>query len=181
MPEKLPFVDPEVPKKQREIIREFFKNKPFAELELSYKGKFRGCPDCLPENIKAFIEESNLPEKLAANLGIIVDELAANAISYGFEEEAINEIKISIVVKGKIVVLIFKDSGSAFNPLELEAPDTEAIPEDRIIGGLGVHLIKKLTQSQKYERVDGKNVLTLEIPFPEETNSAKSAPQPQRN
>ncbi|MEI6377281.1 MAG: ATP-binding protein [bacterium] len=33
--------------------------------------------------------------------------------------------------------------------------------EDRPIGGLGIHFIKKLTDTQSYERSDGRNILTL--------------------
>jgi len=39
--------------------------------------------------------------------------------------------------------------------------DTDKAIEDRPIGGLGIHFVKKLTISQDYEYLDGLNVLTL--------------------
>jgi len=40
--------------------------------------------------------------------------------------------------------------------------DTSLPLEDRAIGGLGVHLVKKLMDVSHYERRDGKNILTIE-------------------
>ena len=34
--------------------------------------------------------------------------------------------------------------------------------EDRQIGGLGIFLIRQIMNEVKYERIEGKNVLTLE-------------------
>jgi anti-sigma regulatory factor (Ser/Thr protein kinase) len=34
--------------------------------------------------------------------------------------------------------------------------------EDRPIGGLGIFLIRQIMNQVKYERIEGKNVLTLE-------------------
>ena len=33
--------------------------------------------------------------------------------------------------------------------------------EDREIGGLGIHLVRQLMDEIRYERVEGKNILTL--------------------
>ena len=39
--------------------------------------------------------------------------------------------------------------------------DTNLGIEDRPIGGLGIHFVKNLTESQHYEYHEGMNVLTL--------------------
>ena len=39
--------------------------------------------------------------------------------------------------------------------------DTTLPAEDRDIGGLGIHLVRQIMDSINYERIDGKNVLTL--------------------
>jgi serine/threonine-protein kinase RsbW/sigma-B regulation protein RsbU (phosphoserine phosphatase) len=41
--------------------------------------------------------------------------------------------------------------------------DTELPLDERPIGGLGVHLVKKLMDATRYERRDGQNVLTMEL------------------
>jgi sigma-B regulation protein RsbU (phosphoserine phosphatase) len=59
------------------------------------------------------------------------------------------------------VALQFEDSGPPFNPLEWPDPDTKAAIEDRNIGGLGIYMVKKMTGQTSYERLDGKNLLTI--------------------
>jgi len=57
--------------------------------------------------------------------------------------------------------ITIEDKGKPFNPLLLPEVDTAKGIEDRPIGGLGIHFVKKLTESQHYEYKEGKNVLTL--------------------
>ncbi len=54
-----------------------------------------------------------------------------------------------------------EDDAVAFNPLEREAPDLNAPLEDRPIGGLGVHLVRKLMDDVRYERAGARNILTM--------------------
>ena len=55
----------------------------------------------------------------------------------------------------------FKDNGKQYNPLEAEEPDITASAEDRKIGGLGIFLIRQIMNKVEYQRIEGKNVLTL--------------------
>jgi anti-sigma regulatory factor (Ser/Thr protein kinase) len=55
--------------------------------------------------------------------------------------------------------------GNPFNSLARDEVDTDKPIEEREIGGLGIHFIKKLTDTQSYEYKDGKNVLMLTKKF----------------
>ena len=48
-----------------------------------------------------------------------------------------------------------------FDPTEKEMADTTLSAEERPIGGLGIFLVRELMDSIHYERVGGRNVLTL--------------------
>jgi serine/threonine-protein kinase RsbW len=49
-----------------------------------------------------------------------------------------------------------------FDPLSLPEPDLASVAEDRPIGGLGVHLMRRLTDQQSYEYASAAgNRLTL--------------------
>ena len=63
------------------------------------------------------------------------------------------------------LLLRFEDSGPAFNPLAAPPPDLESPLGQRQLGGLGVHLVRALTASQRYARVGDRNVLELSLPL----------------
>ena len=60
------------------------------------------------------------------------------------------------------MIFILTDSGKAFDPTQAPDADITLSADDRQIGGLGIFLIRKIMNEVKYERIDGKNVLTLE-------------------
>jgi anti-sigma regulatory factor (Ser/Thr protein kinase) len=53
------------------------------------------------------------------------------------------------------------DDGQPFDPLLAPTPDTSAPLESRAIGGLGIHLVRKLTTSQRYARTGALNRLLV--------------------
>jgi len=57
---------------------------------------------------------------------------------------------------------VITDDAPAYDPLAREEVDTSIPLEGRAIGGLGVHLVKKHMNVSLYERIDGKNILTIE-------------------
>ena len=59
------------------------------------------------------------------------------------------------------VKFILSDEGKAFDPTQRGNADTTLSVEERPIGGLGILLVQTLMDSINYERIDGKNVLTL--------------------
>ena len=61
----------------------------------------------------------------------------------------------------KTLLFIITDNGVAFDPTEKSPADTSLSATDRPIGGLGILLVSQLMDSVNYERIQGKNVLTL--------------------
>ena len=56
-----------------------------------------------------------------------------------------------------------KDDGIPFNSLLREPPDTSLAAKDRKIGGLGIHLVRSMTDDIRYEHHTDQNTLTLII------------------
>ncbi len=119
--------------------------------------------DC-SSKVEAFCEELGLPQKMIFKLVLVLDELITNIITYGYDLPDSHVIDVSLRCDVEILELVVSDNAKAFNPLcdcaepELHLPLEE---RSRQIGGMGVHLVKSLMDSVSYERVDGKNVLTL--------------------
>lgn len=59
------------------------------------------------------------------------------------------------------VVLEMEDDGIPFDPREVPAPVRPNSLEEAKIGGLGVDLMRRLSDGMSYQRVDGRNRLTL--------------------
>jgi anti-sigma regulatory factor (Ser/Thr protein kinase) len=92
---------------------------------------------------------------------LIAEEGLANIVRHAYEPEEEGEIEVLLALSETEVRLELRDSGRPFNPLEHPEPDLEAPIEERPLGGLGVHLIRSLTDAQTYTRHGQVNVLVL--------------------
>ena len=93
--------------------------------------------------------------------GLAFEEIATNVIKYGYDDDLEHEILAEAILSPGALVLRVRDDGHEFDPLRAPPPDLDAAIEDRPIGGLGIHLLRKLAERLSYERVGGHNVLTL--------------------
>jgi serine/threonine-protein kinase RsbW len=97
-----------------------------------------------------------------SDIQLVCEEVLANIIQHGLpESEVRHRLRFAFVFDGQSLTLSFEDDGRAFDPLMVEDPDLDAEESDRQIGGLGVYLIKQLTDTQDYERDHGTNRLTV--------------------
>jgi sigma-B regulation protein RsbU (phosphoserine phosphatase) len=102
---------------------------------------------------------SDCADALRNKIGIVVDEIFANICSYAYEHP-VGDAAVRVTAAEDIVIE-FKDSGVAFNPLDTEDPDV-TLPEDqRQIGGLGIFMVKNIMDSVEYRREGAKNILTV--------------------
>ena len=115
------------------------------------------------EKVQAFADKVELPVGTGQKMGMILDELLSNSILHGFEDPTGHEIDVHIHADAKRLTLKVRDEGIPFNPFTLSRPDTSLSVNERDIGGLGVMLVREMTDSQGYERLSGHNVITLII------------------
>ena len=117
--------------------------------------------DRINEIFNALCEEYQIPGIIYRKFNIAFDELINNIISYGYNDKNEHEIKIRINITAKQLQVSIEDDGIAFNPLKSGDPDINASIEDREIGGLGIHMVKKLMDNVSYKRYPKKNLTTL--------------------
>lgn len=120
----------------------------------------------LPETaavIANFARRHGLSQRIVFALELAIDELGSNIIRHGFKEQAEGaRINLALCIEDCAATATFFDNAPAFDPLEdAPAPDTTSNIETRAVGGLGVHLVKSLSDDARYERTDGQNQLTL--------------------
>jgi len=102
-----------------------------------------------------------LPAVSILRINICLDELFTNIVSYGFDDDLEHIIIFTLSGDNNLVVINIEDNGIPFNPLEKIDPDFPDNVESANIGGLGIHIIRKLMDNVSYERKQGKNKLTM--------------------
>jgi len=111
--------------------------------------------DFLSKNIRA----DNIPAETQHDLRLVIEEVFINIVNHADVTSQDNEIIIELSHTVRSIDITFKDTGKAFNPL----CDHENCmhDNDHSKGGMGVHLIKSLTDHQEYKRIDQQNVFTV--------------------
>jgi anti-sigma regulatory factor (Ser/Thr protein kinase) len=117
--------------------------------------------DNLCQNLEDFGQKSGLSKKLIFEINLALDELFTNIISYGFKDDDEHVIKVTITPQNEELCLCIEDDGVPFNPIGFETPDVACSVENCRIGGLGIHIMRKLMDEISYQRCNDKNILTL--------------------
>ena len=114
----------------------------------------------LPEFVEAVCEDAGVDTGLIVSLNLALEEAVTNVVLYAYQNGE-GFVDIDAVYNKKCLKFVITDTGIAFDPTKKEAVDITLGVEERSIGGLGIHLVRQIMDSVNYERVDGKNVLTL--------------------
>jgi anti-sigma regulatory factor (Ser/Thr protein kinase) len=108
------------------------------------------------------LETLDCPAETRMQLQIVIDEVFGNIARYAYPEETGSAtVRFETEQTPRSVVLTFLDCGIPFDPLKAEAPDTSLKARERTIGGLGIFMVRKLTDEVRYEYKEGQNVLSV--------------------
>ena len=122
--------------------------------------------------VTARAEKAGLPANVIPRIQLAVEEGVANICHYAYlEEAAINLVNYPYHEPGSFMVRVrveertfavdLIDQGLAFNPLSVAPLDPKVLLEHPELKGIGIHLIRQITDEVRYNRVGDKNVLTL--------------------
>ena len=113
--------------------------------------------------ITAFLAEYTSAHKISDEihneLRLVAEETFVNIVSYAFSNAEIHTIDIELYCNKSKISITFSDTGIAFNPLTDHQADLDH--DDHSEGGMGIPLIKSLTDHQEYNRIEQRNVFTL--------------------
>ena len=110
---------------------------------------------------KSIYARMNIETSLARRLRLAVEEAVVNVIKYAYPADTEGNVEVRVSSDGDVLHFQIIDTGVAFDPTAKEKTDITLSAEDRQIGGLGILLVRELMDSINYERIDGKNILTL--------------------
>ena len=112
-------------------------------------------------SLSEFSGRLGLNPKVTQELELACEEILANIVSYAYLDDREHEIKVRLSVQAGELRVEVEDDGHPFNPLEAPDPDLTTDLEDRKIGGLGIHFVRKLMDGLEYQRQGDRNLLTL--------------------
>ncbi len=96
-------------------------------------------------------------------LHLALEEIVTNVITHGYghdSSESFN-VRLEAVSQDRIRAEV-SDGAPEYNPLARPEVNTSLPLEARPVGGLGVHLVKKLMDVCAYEHRDGENIFSIE-------------------
>lgn len=104
-----------------------------------------------------------VPVKFRNQLLVAADEIFANIVRHSKATRWSLLIERMHYPEG--VRLVFTDNGMPFDPLAHRDPDTTIGVEERIVGGLGILIVKKTMSPVTYKRRNNLNILTMGIDY----------------
>ncbi len=145
----------------RIMVKPMPPREPQPNIDISLASDLSALP-MLAQAIQEFGTAHALSRDLQSRLNLVLDELVTNSVCYALPDLVEPELRLRLFVDQDTIVAQLEDNGEAYNPFEeAPEPDTSLGIAERPIGGLGIFFVKKLTDSSTYERIDGRNRITL--------------------
>lgn len=102
-------------------------------------------------------EAAGFDAKEAKRLRLAVDEAVANVINYG----QASAITLRVELEADGLMLTIDDDGLPFDPTQGPQTDLSVPPDERPPGGMGIILMRQMTDSLSYRRVGEHNILRM--------------------
>lgn len=118
--------------------------------------------------VRDFLCACKAPDVACFLTDLVIEELVTNTIKYGYDDNDAHHIRVNINFHDGRLCIEVRDDGHSFDPLAQEAPDLTSPTDKRPIGGLGIHLVRQMTDDVRYERHGDENVVFATKTFPAE-------------
>ena len=117
--------------------------------------------DKLNTFVEGIGEQIDLPAGLLMKLNLVLEEIFTNIVNYAYDDDANHQVLIQVSQDQDMLKIRIEDDGKKFDFSMFPDPDTSLTAEERNIGGLGIHFVRKLMDDVDYQYEGGKNILML--------------------
>ena len=117
--------------------------------------------DLMAQFIEETGEELGLDMELLMNLNLVLEEMVSNIIFYAYPDGTEGTIELAVESDGKELTFFINDYGREFDPTQKADPDVSINPAERDIGGMGIFIVRNIMDKVTYQRLNGKNILTM--------------------
>lgn len=145
------------------------------------KLEFAARPEALDRVVQWLQEMASrygLPDQTVGELDLILEELVINVVNHAEPippETKPIPVRIDAQLTDNAITLTIADHSRPFDPLSRPVPELFLDLEDRPVGGLGLHIVKQLSDSFQHTYEDGWNVSHIHKSIPGE-NRKNDAP-----
>jgi len=95
------------------------------------------------------------------NLNLVMEEMVSNVIFYAYPEGVDASIELTAESDGKELTFVLSDQGREFDPTLKDDADIDTNPAERDLGGMGIFIVKNIMNKVTYQRLEGRNLLTM--------------------
>jgi anti-sigma regulatory factor (Ser/Thr protein kinase) len=115
------------------------------------------------DKVREFCAENNISDEKYHDIVLILDEVVTNVINYAYPDGNEHVFALKINKEGEHIAIKLIDNGIPFDPLVRADPDVDSSIEERQIGGLGIFIVKQLSEVVEYSRIDDQNQLNITV------------------
>jgi serine/threonine-protein kinase RsbW len=135
-----------------------------AEMPLPATPPLRLRPDIgelgsLVDYIESFAGAHLLAPADTRAITLVAEELFANTINHS--QPPATCIEFSLACDGSAITAVYSDDAAEFDPTAYPEVDTTLPLDQRPIGGLGIHFIRRTMQTFGYRRNRGRNFISF--------------------
>ena len=132
---------------------------------MRYIAELESLPQILAD-IGKCLAPLNPGAEFVKRIRLAAEEICVNIIKYAYPHEE-GSLTVTAAPDGKDhLILRFTDEGIPFNPAQQPDPEPSPSLQEKQIGGLGIHIVKTIADSFRYERDNNTNTLVLRIQIP---------------
>src|SRR5574344_124855 len=102
--------------------------------------------DKIVEFAQEKMKSKNVDQATISKMLIVIDELFSNVVKYSGSQS----LDFSIFVENKVLSMKFKYGGTLFDVTKAKEPDVNAPLAERKIGGLGIFIVKKMSDNMAF-------------------------------
>ena len=111
--------------------------------------------------VKDWARSHELPATTAERIDMCSVEAVTNIVTHGYVDDAVHQIRLSLERDAHVVSLEIEDDGMPFDPRVIARPERPSGLADAKIGGLGVHIVRSLSDDVLHQRCGELNRLRL--------------------
>jgi anti-sigma regulatory factor (Ser/Thr protein kinase) len=102
-----------------------------------------------------------LPAAARHDIDLCLQEAVSNIIRHGCEDGDEHRVTVRLEEQPGAIRIQVEDDARPFNPLAVPPPADSGTIENARTSGYGMTLIRAMARDLSYDRVDGRNLLTL--------------------